>query len=244
MLTHDDDTRRRLVRSSLGWAAAGLLVAMVAGLAAEDAFRMGWLADTRAQPLVAYFATWIPLGVGVWAACRHRGWQASADQLGLRFSVFDIFWGVAAGCIARLVDAVIRLQLTGTTGLSPQPVLGTPAIDGWAVIVGIVAPVIVAPLIEEVFFRGLLQRSLAQAFGAAGRLRASAAAILITSVLFALAHVVVGGTLGVDAVATAEGTFAFSVIAGVVAAATGRIGGAIIAHVVFNGVAVLLLWPW
>ena len=243
MLT-TDDTRRRLIRSDLAWAAAGLVVAMVAGLALGYAFRMGWLADSRAQPLIAYLATWIPLAVAVWAVCARGGWRASVDRLGLRFDVLDIFWGVAGGCIARLVDAVIRLQLTGTTGLAPQPVLGTPTIDGWAVIVGIVAPVIVAPLIEEVFFRGLLQRSLAEAFGRAGRLRAAAPAILITSVLFALAHVVVGGTSGAAAIATGAGTFAFSVIVGVIAAATGRIGGAIIAHVVFNGVAVLLLWPW
>jgi hypothetical protein len=243
MLT-TDDTRRRLLRRDLAWAGAGLLVAVVAGLALDAAFRRGWLAGTPAQPLVAYLATWIPLGVAVWAVCARSGWRRSVERLGLRFGVLDLFWGIAGGCIARLADAVIRLQLTGSTGLVPQPVLGTPHVDGWAVVVGIVAPVIVAPLIEELFFRGLLQRSLASAFGGARRLGAAAPAILITSVLFALAHVVVGETSGASAIATAAGTFAFSVIVGVIASATDRIGGAIVAHVVFNGVAVLVLWPW
>jgi membrane protease YdiL (CAAX protease family) len=80
-----------------------------------------------------------------------------------------------------------------------------------------------APLFEELFFRGLLLRSLL------GRLPA-VVAILITSVLFALAHF--------EAVQFA-GLAVFGVVVGYLAWRTGRLGPSIGAHVAFNAAAVL-----
>jgi membrane protease YdiL (CAAX protease family) len=236
------DTRERLVQRDLAWAGLALVVAVGAGLATGYAIRSEAIPDPNLQLLLAYLSTWVPLGVAMWAVFARDGWTESVARLGLRFGVLDLFWGVAGGCIGRLMDALCRLQFTGTTGLAPQPVLGTPMIDGWVVALGIIAPVIIAPVVEELFFRGLVQRSLASALR--GRRIATVLAILITSVLFSLAHVAVGGVLGVQVIALGLSTFAFSVIAGAIVAATGRLGGAIVAHVVFNGAAVLLLWPY
>jgi uncharacterized protein len=66
------------------------------------------------------------------------------------------------------------------------------------------------------------------------RVWAAVVGVVATSVVFALVHLV-----GQAPVALL-GTFVFALVAGTIAAATGRIGGAIVAHVVFNGIAVVL----
>ncbi|MGT2462326.1 CPBP family glutamic-type intramembrane protease [Sinomonas atrocyanea] len=80
---------------------------------------------------------------------------------------------------------------------------------------------------------------------ALGRLSAAArwgAAVVITAAAFALVHaLLLAGTPG-EAVLTGVSTFLFALLAGAVAAATQRLGGAIVGHVVFNGLGVLLTW--
>jgi membrane protease YdiL (CAAX protease family) len=177
------------------------------------------------------------------AACAGLGLSATAVRLGVRFHPLDFFWCVGAGCFARAIDAIVRLQLSGTTGLEPQPTLAGSGIDGWLIATVFFASVVLAPLIEEVFFRGLLQRSLARSMRRVRPRAASVIAVAATSVVFSLVHVLVGADTGAAAISTAIGTFVFSLAAGSLMAATSRIGGAVVAHVVFNGVAVLLVWP-
>ena len=62
--------------------------------------------------------------------------------------------------------------------------------------------------------------------------------VIVASAVFALMHVVGAGPQALI------GTFFFGLLAGTLTAATGRIGGAVVAHVVFNGIAVLLMWPY
>lgn len=225
-------------------AAAGLLAMLISASALEAAIRSGAIADPVVQTALSYAAVWIPLVAAVAVACAGTGWAESRSRLGLRFQLLDFPWGVAGGLSGRAVDAFSRIQLTGSSGLVPQALFSAPTMTPWVILSGVVAPVIVGPVVEEVFFRGLLQRSLAGALGGSHRLRGNVAAICATSVVFAAAHVLLAGTTGTDAVAVAIGTFAFSIIAGTLTAATGRIGGSIVAHVVFNGVAVLMVGPW
>ncbi len=229
----------------LAWALVGLIVAVFAARLDTRLFIPDAAGGSALRPMLAYLATWIPMLAAIAAACTGLGWRASVQRLGLHFHPFDLLWGIAAGCFVRAVDAIARLQLMGTTGLEPQPTLGAVGVDGWLIMTGILAPVMLGPLIEEIFFRGLLQRSLVRSIRHTLHHVASASiiAVLATSVLFSLVHFLVGTDVGIAAVATAIGTFAFSLAAGFLTAATGRIGGAIVAHIVFNGVAVLLLWP-
>lgn len=62
--------------------------------------------------------------------------------------------------------------------------------------------------------------------------------VIVASAVFALMHVVGAGPQALI------GTFFFGLLAGTLTATTGRIGGAVVAHVVFNGIAVLLMWPY
>ncbi len=61
--------------------------------------------------------------------------------------------------LTRVFDAVLALSFTGTSGLQPAPSLGTPDIG--LLLVSAVGIVLVSPVLEELFFRGLFQRLLA-----------------------------------------------------------------------------------
>ena len=83
----------------------------------------------------------------------------------------------------------------------------------------------VAPFVEELYFRGLLMRAL---WGRMGRL----AAVVLAAVLFGLAHVQL---LQLPALV------AFGLVAGILAASTRRLAPAMWAHAAFNGFTVVQL---
>jgi membrane protease YdiL (CAAX protease family) len=82
-----------------------------------------------------------------------------------------------------------------------------------------------APLVEELFFRGLLLRSLR-------RRMPDWAAVALSAVAFGIAH---GSALPVDAVLLVMISLtAFGAILAVLALRTGRLGPGIVTHAVFN----------
>jgi hypothetical protein len=85
--------------------------------------------------------------------------------------------------------------------------------------------VIGAPVIEELFFRGLLMRSIQ------ARLN-DGLALVLSSLFFALVHF---------QVLQIPGLFLFGLIAGTCAQRTGRLGMSILAHSAFNATAVVML---
>jgi len=106
---------------------------------------------------------------------------------------------------------------------------------------------IIGPTIEEIFFRGLgLRSALASAWRRAGmprfaspqrRVRYSIAA---TSLIFALLHLSEVNDL-TSAIVLLPGLFLAGWLLGWLTIRTGRLGPAIVTHVVFNGVAVVAL---
>ena len=82
-----------------------------------------------------------------------------------------------------------------------------------------------APVIEELFFRGLLLRALKARIGSVG-------AVIASGVLFGLAHF---EPLQLPVLAL------FGVVLGMVALRTGRLGPGICAHAAFNSLAVYSL---
>ncbi|MGY3565131.1 CPBP family intramembrane glutamic endopeptidase [Sinomonas sp. RB5] len=232
-------TSRRVPR--LVWAGLGLVAAVLCGWTVEAA------ASARLDPallgIAAYVLVWVPLVLALMLSFAGQTMREAAAFLGLRFRAMDLLWGVGIGCLARAADALIRTVATGSTGLAPQPTLSSiGGIGVQALALGVIAPVVIAPILEETYFRGLVLRSLAAALG---RLSAAArwgAAVVITAAAFALVHaLLLAGTPG-EAVLTGVSTFLFALLAGAVAAATQRLGGAIVGHVVFNGLGVLLTW--
>ena len=104
--------------------------------------------------------------------------------------------------------------------------------EGSPWLVGIVLLVVIgAPLAEELLFRGYLLRTLEKFTG-------SAVAVVLSSVLFAIPHWQPGATWQETAVLlSALGLVGLVLAIGTVA--TGRLGPAILAHAIFNGVGTL-----
>ena len=214
--------------------AAGLLISLVtAGIAeAATGYKSG-----SGQPLpVAVIAANV---TGLWAglvgsaalASRRYGTGSVATDFGFRIAAWwDLPLGAAIGLACQYVlipalylpfqhfDRSLNQQLS-------QPVhQDTGAVHtAAAATIVLVFLAVGAPLVEELFFRGLLLRSLL------GRLPAPAA-IVITGLLFALAHF--------ESVQFA-GLALFGVVLGYLAWLTGRLGPSIGAHMAFNAAAVL-----
>lgn len=212
----------------------GIVAAVALVFFANGAFASGWVNDAHVQMVLAYASTWVPMlvAVGVFALARRR--RGAGELLGIRFRAVDLLWGTAIGVLGRFVGAGMSLLLYGTTGFAGQPTIG--GIDSWFVFGALIAPVVIAPLIEEGFFRGLMQGGLAQQLGGAW-------AVGVTAAVFTAVHLI-GAASVTDVLAVGVPLAVFAVAAGASRVLTGRIGAAVIGHVVFNGVAALLTWPW
>ncbi len=214
-------------------AVVGFLLTIALLLAANAALARGLVTDAHAALLLGYLAAWVPLLGAVIVACYLHGSRSLPRDIGLRFRPIDLLWGLSIGLLARVVTSLIEIAGYGRTGGSAV-ILGNPAHDGWWWFGMIVAPVVVAPIIEELFFRGLVLRALLGALRGPG---STAVAIVLSSAVFALLHVLDAGST-TAAIVTGTSTLVFGLAAATLATLTGRLGGAIIAHIAFNALAV------
>ncbi|MCH6471819.1 CPBP family intramembrane glutamic endopeptidase [Sinomonas terrae] len=236
------DTITPLRVPRLAWATLGLVAAVVCGWAIEA------IPPAQVNPTllgaVAFLGVWIPLLAALTLCFAKQRLSETLAFLGLRFQPLDALWGLGIGCLGRAFDAFLRMVLTGSGGLVLQPTLSalaSPVVQ--TIVLGILAPVVIAPVIEEIYFRGLIQRSLAAALEPLGRAPRWAAAVVLTSLAFALVHALLLIGTPNEAMLTGISTFIFALLAGTTAAATNRLGGSIAGHIVFNGLGVLLTWP-
>ena len=153
----------------------------------------------------------------------------------------DIVIGIG---IALVVRAAAEFAPATVPGRWPGSIVeattradaATAATATLAVAITVIGVVGITPLVEEFFFRGLLQRALAQQLGGLGRVAASVIAIIVPTAVFASLHAVNGPPSPVLLV----GAIGIGLGAGIVTAVTGRLGGAITAHVVNNAIVAVL----
>jgi membrane protease YdiL (CAAX protease family) len=168
--------------------------------------------------------------VGTAVVASHRkGAGTLAEDFGLRGKWSDLGVGL-------LVALGVQLLVLPGIAYLLRPLLGEPEVSGpvqdlldksqGLAFAGLILSVAVgAPLVEELFFRGLLLRSLQR------RLPAWAA-VAVSSVAFGIAH---GSALPVDAVLLVMISLtAFGAILAVMAIRTSRLGPSIVTHAVFN----------
>lgn len=190
---------------------------------------------TDELPLTVVALTQIPLWAGYlgvpWLASRRKGHGLVAD-FALRMRWSDAPLGLLAGIVTQLLLVpLLYLPAIWLTDLDTDELsseareLTDKATDPVGVVLLVVIVVVLAPLIEELFFRGLFQRAAARRFG---RL----ASIVLPAVVFGLVHLQL---LQLPAL------IMFGLVAGVLTWRFDRLGPAIWAHVGFNGLAVLSL---
>jgi membrane protease YdiL (CAAX protease family) len=219
-------------RPGVADALVGYAIGLVVAVLAEGAWAGSHGNDTGSLGAVVAgtVGLWVGLaGAPLWSS-RMSGSGSLAADFGLRLGPVDPLIGAVVGVAAQYGLAyLVYLPFRSDQHLIRE--VGQPAqhltslAHGWGVVVLVAVVVVGAPVVEELFFRGLLLRSLARRIGAPG-------AVLVSAVLFGLAHY--------EAVQLPV-LVIFGLALGFLAVRTGRLGPGICAHAAFNAVAVYSL---
>ena len=221
------------VRWGLGDAALGFGIGIGAETILGSAVQGAAGHRTLGAVAAGLFGLWLGLaGVAIWA-CRAKGSGRLTDDYGLRISgPADAAAGIGIGLASQLILIPIVYAPWIQFAPSVRDTLEKPAkelvdlVEGnWGVVALTLLVVIGAPIVEELFFRGLLQRSLQRRVGPAW-------AVTVSAVLFGLAHF---ESIQLPALVL------FGVVLGTLAYRTGRLGPGIFAHMAFNAVTVFSL---
>ena len=132
----------------------------------------------------------------VWLQVAHRGWWRSigwpARGNRLREAASGVGWGFASQIGITVAAYFVVSALAAISGRDVEvPRQVDPSLTGWAVVALVVYAVVMAPLAEELVFRGLIFRSVADRRGFWPGAFASA-------IPFGLIHVVPGEALDVS----------------------------------------------
>lgn len=155
----------------------------------------------------------------------------------LRFRATDLLFGLVFGLALRVVAGWLE---AAASGVASWPSL--PTVDGRipaSVWFGeVVVPIVVSPVIEEVFFHGVLLVALYTAFRRMTRTAwvAGAGAALVSTGLFVLLHQFAGSLSS-----TWDGAVTIALVGltgAVLVLVTGRLWGAVLTHIVFNATGV------
>lgn len=210
------------------WFAAQVLSVIVLGVVGETGG-----SDTPIGVLaVVLCVAWFAYVGGMWIVSARHGTANPVEDFGIRVLPIDLL-GLGIGVLAQLV--VIRIVYLPLGALWP----GTFADDelqrnaeglvdrasGVTTVVLFALVVFGAPIVEELFYRGLLQRSLLARFN-------DMVVVVGVAALFAVIHL---------RPIEYPGLFVFGLIVGVAAILTGRLGMSIMAHIGFNLTGLLLV---
>jgi membrane protease YdiL (CAAX protease family) len=183
--------------------------------------------------LIAYTVLFGLMTASAMLLSRTLGSGSLRRDFGFEIKVDDIGWGALA-IAAAMVARIVLLIFLSTQEQDPvrEPGRALDSEHGLAFWAFALAALVGAPLIEELVFRGVLQRSLTKVVGAPVAIGAQA-------LLFAAYHFVPDGTgysnfyFGALAI--------FGVAAGIADERTGRLGPGIAAHFLNNLLPVLLM---
>jgi len=223
------------------WCVTSAAVGLFVGLLLSSLGAGFWLAATGDKNLsigglaLSQLGLWVGLaGSAVWASRTHGSGRVSVD-FGLTMRPLDAVVGPIVGVLAQVgLVTLISFLLS--------PLLGHPDVSQEATdlvrkahgagLVGLVVFVVIgAPVVEELFFRGLLLRGLR-------RRMPDAVAMALSSLLFGLAHFQGASAGGLILVVS---LFAFGGVLAVLAVRSGRLGPGIWAHAAFNAFTVIVL---
>jgi membrane protease YdiL (CAAX protease family) len=228
------EAQPRLPTWGLGDAAAGFALGFVGSVLLGSIYFAvtGDLEPGLAERVALQTPLWAGLlGVPLWAA-RRKGNGARTD-FGVSARWLDAPTGLAIGvALQLLVLPALYYPIFWLTDIdaddvsAPAEELTSQASGGFGVFLLLVLVVLGAPIAEEVFYRGLLLRSLTK------RGLGTVAAVVISAALFALSHL---------QLIQLPALLVFGLVSATLAMRTGRLGPSIWTHVGFNLTSVLIL---
>ena len=181
-----------------------------------------------AAGLVAAWACYLG---GMWLASDRAGSGSPVDDYGITFEPIDVI-GFGIGVLSQLV--LVRVVYLPLEAFWPDTFTEdrlqenarslVDRADGSSMVLLFLVVVIGAPVVEELFYRGPLQRPLAARFD-------DGVVLVGVAAVFALVHF---------RPVEYPGLFAFGLVLGLAALRTGRLGMAVTTHVGFNLTGLLL----
>jgi membrane protease YdiL (CAAX protease family) len=168
-----------------------------------------------------YLVFWAPLVLAVVVFTVRRRTAAGVDEsyspVRLRFTWMDVLVGAFVGLVLRSV--MIAVELFSVGHLTSSSSMFEVNRDLLWFASAVIAPVLIAPLVEELFFRGLVLPAIGTNW----------IGIVGSALIFSAMHLVTGFHP-----ITALSTFIVGVVFGVLAVRTKRLGASITAHVIYN----------
>ena len=210
----------------VGATVGSAIAAVITGASLEE--------PTLATSTGSLVGMWIAYGLVIAATLKAQGSGRPLDDISLRFRPIDALIGIVGGIASSVVVVqlvYLVLELTSVVDGDDLEKLDDPARElsdlatgpGFLVLVLFVG--IGAPIMEEIFFRGFMQPAMIRRLGAPGGL-------LLTAAIFGAVHLQL---LQFPALA------AFGLVLGLLAYKCKRLGPAIVAHMVFNGLTLAAL---
>ena len=217
------------------WGLGDFLVGVFGGYALASLIAAIWYAVSGDEELslagqaASQIGLWTGMVGAAVVASHRKGAGTLAEDFGFRGKWTDIGLGL-------VVALAVQLLVLPAIAYLLRPLLGEPEVSGpvqdlldksqGLAFAGLILSVAVgAPIVEELFFRGLLLRSLQ-------RRVPDWAAVIVSAVAFGIAH---GSALPVDAVLLVMISLTvFGAILAILAIRTGRLGPSIVTHSVFN----------
>jgi membrane protease YdiL (CAAX protease family) len=189
-------------------------------------------AESPAFLIASFVGLWIPLIASAFGASKLFGTGSPARDLGLRFEPIDLAWGALTAVAGLMAATAVSSALAPFPRLLGENTGFIEAQKSTAFGIGVVmfSTMIGAPVVEELFFRGLLLRAM---------WRFGLVAVLVQGALFGLIHV--DPAQGLGNVGIVLGVGAFGIVQGFSARFTGRLAPVMISHFLFNSAAVLPL---
>lgn len=215
----------------IGWGAAFVVSNLVSGIVLGATGHLDTNAPDPPLWMVALLQIplWVVLLGAVVLASRRKGTGSLADDFGLVVSRRDPAIGMPIGAAVQLIVVPLLyvpiFWIFGRHDVSAAARELTDRAEGVGIALLAVLVVVGAPVVEELFFRGLVMRAFERRFG-------PKVALVASSVLFGLAHFQL---LQLPALVL------FGLVVGMLTQRFGRLGPGIFAHAAFNAVTVIVL---
>ncbi len=181
---------------------------------------------------------WIGFVGAVLIASRYFGTRRIRNDMGLSFKSIDLVIGIVTGLVSQIIMIpILYIPLRAIYPDLSHKLSGpahelTGGFHGYDLAIIGALIVIVVPVVEEMFFRGLLLSSLIALFERTGKRVGPALAVITGGICFGLAHFEPLQLLGLAA---------FGIVLCIIAYKVRRIGPTIVAHATFNLVAIVAI---
>ena len=185
--------------------------------------------------LASQLALWVGFVGAVVVASRMNGTGSMAADFGLTWPrIKDLWLGLVGAVVGRILPLLVLISIVlagsgfGAPNAAAPHVVGvTPSGTACWVVVALLT-VVGAPIVEELFFRGLLQGAFTRRIGAVP-------ALFVTAIIFSFAHVLNEGPLAPLVL------FPMALVLGYLRHRTGELAAGMVAHAFFNAILFMLI---